>query len=105
MLLGKFIAEGLIVFPSCRHRVTELGHERRIVIGHKHGQVIPQAVDLAVKDTVGLSGIISDRVCRDPSGQVKREIVSGIGHARHKPRLCKNHIRPTLVGIIEKQDF
>jgi hypothetical protein len=105
MILGHFITEGLVVFPRCRYRVTELLHERRVVISHKLGQVIPQAVDLAAKYAVGHAGIIIDRIGRNQSGQVKREIVGRIGHARHKPRLCKDHIRPTLVCIIEEQDF
>jgi len=101
MILGKFITEGLVVFPRCRYRVTELGHERRVVIGHKLGQVIPQAVDLAVEGAVAHCGIIIDRIGRYPSGQVKREIVGCIGYAGHEPRLCKDHIRPTLLVLLK----
>ncbi len=52
-----------------------------------------------------MAGIITDHIGRHPAGQVKREIVGGIGNACDKAWLCKDYIRPTLFGIIEKQDF
>src|SRR5512134_3931649 len=105
MFRGDLVAEFLILLPRGGHAVTELIHERFIIVQHKHSQVIAQAVDLVAKCAAIHPGITIEYVLCYPWLQIEREVMRVVGYTTDKPGFRKDHIRPSLACIVEQQDF